>query len=224
MPSKKVLVVDDDRLIGWALKKGLSSESLALHVAENGREALAAVSADPFDLVLLDVHLPDTNGLVLMKTIQGISPGTKVIVISADVNRDTIREALSEGALQFIEKPFEIPVITDVVNTVLSRDAGRRTAGRLVCSISVRISVLDPGPDESSYDLSNLRGTALDIGRAGIRVSTEYPLRVGQQVHLESLEKEDPLHIFFPPRTAASVRWVSPCDAGYTAGLQFLSG
>jgi CheY-like chemotaxis protein len=69
MPSKSVLVVDDDKLICWALEKEFAGLGLSVHVVESGANALAELRGQPYDLVFLDIHLPDMNGLELLKQI-----------------------------------------------------------------------------------------------------------------------------------------------------------
>jgi|GEM_PF-847422 len=107
MTSFKVLIVDDNKLLCWGMGRMLKKRNIAHQVAEDGKNALSKLCETFYDLVFLDIHLPDANGLDLMQDIRRISPGTKVVIISSDGSEDNARRALAAGALMFIEKPFD---------------------------------------------------------------------------------------------------------------------
>jgi hypothetical protein len=87
----------------------------------------------------------------------------------------------------------------------------------------LRISILEPVPEEAQLDLHNLRGTMADVGSGGLRVQTDYPLRVGQSVRAHLGAGNDPVLKFVPPEATAEVVWVAPAADSFTAGLKFLS-
>jgi DNA-binding NtrC family response regulator len=107
MTSMKVLIVDDNQLICFGLGRMLSRLSLFHRAVEDGANALAEVRATFYDLVFLDIRLPDANGLDLMKELRWVSPETKIVIISSDGSETNVRRALSEGALRFLHKPFD---------------------------------------------------------------------------------------------------------------------
>lgn len=121
-----ILVVDDDRLTGWAIGKGLAEQQLPFRVVTTGTEAREAIRSNRFDLVFLDLNLPDADGIDLLGEIREISPGTRVVIVTGDVtdaNRDAARKA---GADRFVEKPFDLALIRFLASTLL-REA-RRTS------------------------------------------------------------------------------------------------
>jgi two-component system response regulator HydG len=118
--NKNVLVVDDDRLICWALERLSSAHDCSITSVNSGEEAIAALSRTPFEVVFLDVHLPDANGLELLQEVKRISPETKVAIMTADSSETVRKEALLGGAAHFIGKPFSIPEIRKIIDSVLN--------------------------------------------------------------------------------------------------------
>jgi DNA-binding response OmpR family regulator len=121
MTSMKVLIVDDNRLLCWALGRTLSRKNIVHHAVEDGKNALAEVRGTFYDLVFLDIHLPDANGLDLLQEIRRISPDTKVVILSSDGSENNIRRAHAAGAMWFIEKPYDNSEMTEVLEAVLTR-------------------------------------------------------------------------------------------------------
>lgn len=222
MLVKKMLVVDDDQLVGWALEKGLSANDFQLSVVETGREALLEIEKASYHLILLEVHLPDTNGLDLLGEITRKSPHSRVIVTGADASDQNRERAYSGGAFLFLEKPFTLSTIQSVVKGTLGHSAQRRKHTRYFCSLPLHIDLLGPFPKERPYTVGTLHGNAVDVGDAGIRLHTKYPLTEGQGVRLKFTPPSDSFLKFLPPSVNAEVRWVSRQADGITAGLQFL--
>ena len=108
MSDKKILVVDDDQDGLQLLDFALQSKGWDVAVASLGSEALELFRKDAFDLVLLDLRLPDIDGLEVMTQIKEISPDIEVIIISGYSSVDKAVEATKEGAFYFIEKPIDL--------------------------------------------------------------------------------------------------------------------
>lgn len=222
MKGKTVLVVDDNPLISWALGKEFSSLGATVTLTGTGRTALDEIRAARYDLVFLDVHLPDANGIDLLVDIGTLSPGTRLIVMSADATEENRRRAIEGGVFQFIEKPFDISEIRKVLRTVAGDDLPRRKSPRYFCRIPVRLSIVTPVPEEPGLDVHNLTGVMADVGDGGLRVHTDYPLRAGQHLRVRIEAENDPLSKFLPPRRMAEVVWVEPKGGDVTSGLRFL--
>ncbi len=223
MPSKRVLVVDDDQLVCWALEKEFAGIGLSTHVVENGADALAELRRQPYDIVFLDIHLPDANGIELLQEIDKISPDAIVIIMSGDASDTNRQHAYNGGAVQFLEKPFDLSEVHGVLMSTSGKYPQKRKHPRRICRIPLRISIVNPAPEEALYDLHNLSGTMADVGSGGIRLRTEYPLRVGQSVRAHAPSGYDPVLTLLPPQATAEVVWVVPAQDSYTAGLKFLS-
>jgi CheY-like chemotaxis protein len=222
MSQKKVLVVDDDNLVCWALRKELANHRVNAHIAGSGEECLSAVRENRFDLIFLDIHLPDANGIDLMKPIREISPDTRIVIISGDGNFQGKERALSEGAAQYLEKPFDISLVGRIAESIFLEFPRKRKHPRYVCSIPLRLSILAPSPEESQFNLDSLSGTINDVGPEGVRVNTEYPLQEGQGVRLRVDDEGDPFSKMIPREATAEVVWAVPGDGMSTAGLRFL--
>jgi len=106
---KKVFIVDDDALIRGALKHMLNQ--LGMNVAGESETAgpmLHAIKDSFFDLVVLDIHLPGSNGLETLRQIRQDKPGQKVMMISSDPTKAHVEEAIGLGVKGFIAKPFNL--------------------------------------------------------------------------------------------------------------------
>lgn len=112
--------MDDDLLVAWSIARALSSPEYCVQVVHRGEEALREIARTPFDLVLLDVHLPDANGLELLRSIRAMDPAPEVIVLSGDATEGNRERAVREGAFRFVEKPFQLVEVERVVSSALS--------------------------------------------------------------------------------------------------------
>jgi CheY-like chemotaxis protein len=221
MPQKKVLVVDDDNLICWALEKDFTGLDLDACIVGNAADAIAELRRQRFDFVFLDIHLPDMSGLEILREIDKISPGTTVIIMSGDASEVNRQRAYNGGAVQFLEKPFDLSEVHGILKST-GEYAQKRKHARYICRIPLRISILEPAPEEAQYDLYNLSGQMVDVGTGGLRLRTEYPLRVGQSVRAHVAAGNDPVLKLVPPEATAEVVWVAPAQDCVTAGLKFL--
>lgn len=104
----KILIVDDETSIRESLYQYLTKENYDVNVAPDGQTARELLSKYEYDIVFLDLKLPDMNGLDLLKEIMENSLETQVIVISAYGNIETAVTAIKAGAFDFLEKPFSI--------------------------------------------------------------------------------------------------------------------
>jgi CheY-like chemotaxis protein len=223
MSQKKVLVVDDDNLICWALEKEFSAINFDARIVGNAADALAELRRQRFDIVFLDIHLPDLNGLELLREIDEISPDATVIIMSGDASEANRQRAYNGGVLQFLEKPFDLSDVHAILRSITGQYPRKRKHPRRICRIPLRISILEPTPDEAQFDLHNLSGLMSDVGSGGLRLRTEYPLRVGQSVRAYVAAGNDPILKLIPPEATAEVVWVAPAQDCVTAGLKFLS-
>src|SRR5580693_6702304 len=106
MPKGSILVIDDEVEIREGLEALLTSESFQVTLAETGEAGLKQLEDHPFDLMLLDVSLPDRNGLELLREIRRRDPQLAIILITAYGSIDMARAAFKGGAQDFITKPW----------------------------------------------------------------------------------------------------------------------
>lgn len=121
MTSLKVLIVDDNELVCMGLGRTLGRRNIVHHAVEDGENAMSEIRGTFYDLVFLDIHLPDANGLDLLQEIRRISPDTQVVILSSDGSENNIRRALAAGALRFMEKPYDNSEVMEVLEAALSR-------------------------------------------------------------------------------------------------------
>jgi len=122
MSKGSILVVDDETEIREGLEMLLTSEGYGVSSAETGASGLAKLEERPFDLLLLDVSLPDRNGLDLLREIRLRDPQLSVVLITAYGSIDMARAAFKSGAMDYITKPWSNDeLLAQVAQAVESR-------------------------------------------------------------------------------------------------------
>ncbi|RKZ26155.1 hypothetical protein DRQ20_03610, partial [bacterium] len=106
----KLLIVDDDDALREMLRQALGKD-YRIEEAERGEEALRKMEKDEFDLCLLDIILPDGDGIELIPELKGISPSTVVIVMTGYPTVERAVDAMKKGAFDFVKKPFGVKEI-----------------------------------------------------------------------------------------------------------------
>src|SRR2546430_13738859 len=125
MSKGSILVVDDESEIREGLEVLLKSEGYGVSSAESGASGLAKLEQHPFDLLLLDVSLPDRNGLDLLREIRLRDPQLSVVLITAYGSIDMARAAFKSGAMDYITKPWSNDeLLAQVAQAVESRRVG----------------------------------------------------------------------------------------------------
>ena len=122
----RVLVVDDEPSIRTVLKAHLTRDGFDVAVASDGAEAVAALGATPYDLVISDLKMPGMSGLELLAWCIREQPGLPVILITAHGTIDAAVEALKLGAQDFITKPFDLDELKHSVEKALRVERARR--------------------------------------------------------------------------------------------------
>lgn len=116
---RTILVVDDEDEIRQSLRGVLSDEGFAVLEAGDGRRALEMVRAEPPDLVVLDVWLPEIDGIALLEQIKALHPRLPVVIICGHANIEAAVRATRLGASDFIEKPFSIEALLGSIERAL---------------------------------------------------------------------------------------------------------
>jgi len=124
--ASAILVVDDDADIREVLKDRLESMGYRVLEASTGNEALDAVEEQGLQMVLLDVEMPDMNGLQVLKEIRKRGHDVTVVMITAYGTIERAVQAMKEGAYDFIPKPFEPDHLALIVEKALERDRLKR--------------------------------------------------------------------------------------------------
>jgi DNA-binding NtrC family response regulator len=117
----KILIIDDEKLIRWALKQHLVKLGYEVATAESAEKGLAMLSESPPDLILLDNCLPDMTGIELLEKLHVRDQRFKVIMITAYDVADTKVKAINLGAFEYISKPFNLDDLTAVIKVTLAK-------------------------------------------------------------------------------------------------------
>ena len=120
----RILLVEDDPMIGEALEGALKDASYAIDWVRNGLLALAAVQAQHYDLVLLDLGLPGKDGLEVLESIRGANNPVPLLIITARDSLDDRLRGLDGGADDYLLKPFETAELLARIRAVLRRQGG----------------------------------------------------------------------------------------------------
>jgi PAS domain S-box-containing protein len=117
--ASQILIVDDEFQVRSLLEDALSYMGHRTESCSSGRNALEVFSGNSFDLVLLDVNLPDMDGFEIMAAMLDMSPGTSVIMITGDATTQAAIEALKGGAYDYLTKPIRIEDLGRTINNAL---------------------------------------------------------------------------------------------------------
>lgn len=107
MDKKNILIIDDEENILNLLKLFVEANDCDAVIEDTAEKGLAAIRNTTFDMVLLDIYLPDGNGLSVLKQILDIHPNLPVIMITGGTDMEIAEECLKSGAVDYIAKPFD---------------------------------------------------------------------------------------------------------------------
>lgn len=119
--NKRILVAESEQYVSSLISRYLSHSNYNVVVADNGKEALDMVEMELFDLYIIDIYLPQINGLELMLRIREIQPLAVVILVTDYESVDVVAQALHQGAFHYLTKPVEEEELVRAVNSGLER-------------------------------------------------------------------------------------------------------
>lgn len=126
MPVFRVLVADDERFIAEMLGEILEEQGMIPELALSGKEALEKFHSSDFDLVLLDLRMPEVSGMEVLEEIKKEDSEIPVIVITAYGSVDNAVESLKKGAFDFVTKPFKVDELLNIISRALEIERLRR--------------------------------------------------------------------------------------------------
>lgn len=154
MAQKRILIVDDEKLVRWALNQKCTEFGYQCIEAETGQAGLQSLQSESVDALLLDVHLPDMSGLQVLEKLKQGGETRSIIMMTADPQLDDVKAALRLGAYDFVSKPINFDELNVTLQNALEagslrteveslRDEVRRRAGyRDVIGVSRKITEL----------------------------------------------------------------------------------
>ncbi|MDD5284835.1 MAG: sigma-54 dependent transcriptional regulator [Desulfuromonadaceae bacterium] len=119
MQKFKLLLVEDDPLLGEALQEALTTNGYQVRWTDSAASALEAISDESFDLLLQDVKLPDADGLDILRTVLSRQPGCQALVMTGQGTVEMAVRAMKLGACDFLTKPFDVNLLMMKLERVL---------------------------------------------------------------------------------------------------------
>lgn len=125
MGQRRILVVDDEKLVRWALTQKCAEIGYQTLEAENGEEALRLLQTESVEAILLDVHLPDLSGIEVLEKLKQAGETRSIIMMTADPQLDDVKAALRLGAYDFVSKPINFDELSVTLQNALEAGALR---------------------------------------------------------------------------------------------------
>jgi len=129
--GKKILIIDDEKAIRWSLGEALKNIEYEVDDAATGTAGIKKFEDDPPDCVILDLKLPDTDGLKVLKKIKEIEQDVPVIMMTAYGEVEIAVEAIRSGAYDFLQKPFQLEKMKVSIRNALESSGMRAEIGDL---------------------------------------------------------------------------------------------
>ena len=206
MTGRRILVVDDEESVRWALRKALERANYRVDLAADGPTGLQAAEEPGVDLALLDVRLPGRDGLDVLREIRKRRPDLPVIMMTAYGTLQVAVEAMRLGAYDYIGKPFDMDEVLLVVEKALEAQALAREVARLRQTVEERFDLggivgASPAMQQIFKAVGKVAGTDLTVLLRG-ESGTGKEL-IARAVHENSRRKGRP---FVPVNCAAIPR------------------
>ena len=191
----RVLAVDDEEVVCDSIRRVLAEEGYDVSTTTSPRQGLELIGKETFDLLLLDIKMPDIDGIELLRATRGVSPETEVIIITGYATIETAVEAIKIGAFDYMEKPVSTPQLLVAVARALERRhllnltqrlrselQTRYRIGNVICSSAKMRKVMQlvakVAPTNSTVLISGETGTGKDL--------------IARAIHYNSPRKDEP--------------------------------
>ncbi|GAB4387730.1 MAG: hypothetical protein Kow0025_02960 [Thermodesulfovibrionales bacterium] len=119
--GKRILVLDDDPVVGLSCKRILGAEGYIVSSVMRGEEAIKRISNEEVDLFISDIRLPDIYGIDVLREVRQIQPKTDVVIITGYPTLEDAKESIRLGAFEYLEKPFTPDFMMNVARRVFDK-------------------------------------------------------------------------------------------------------
>lgn len=169
----RLLLVEDDPMLGAAIERGLRVGGYAIDWAETGEAALAAARAQAYDAILLDIGLPDGSGIDVLRDLRAARDLTPVIIITASGRLDRKVEGLDAGADDYVVKPFDLDELLARIRANIRRHELRPSDLLSVGDVSLDLSarIVRRGEEQTNVTAKEFRVLSALLRRAGQFIS-----------------------------------------------------
>ncbi|NOQ47333.1 MAG: response regulator [Desulfobulbaceae bacterium] len=113
--SEKILLVDDEKDFVETLAERMRSRDMNVSTCLNGKDALEKIDAESFDAIVLDLQMPEMDGIEALKRIRAKNPKLQVILLTGQATVEKSIEAMKLGAMDLLEKPTDIETLTEKI-------------------------------------------------------------------------------------------------------------
>jgi len=192
MRKVSILIVDDEIKLCKILMEIFTSEGYDVSIANNGKECNAILKAKKFDIVFLDLKLPDTNGVKILNNIKADYPDTSVVMISAYATVPITVEALKLGAEDVIEKSFDMQKIIQITKNLVEKRSLKRQKDNLTKNLLEKYEIL--GESNEIVKLKAIiekvaptNASILILGETGVGKEL-----VARNIHIRSQRSDSP--------------------------------
>ncbi len=178
---RKILLVEDEPVLREALKEWLQDDGYDVEVAATGEEALGKIKEGGYGVIVLDLRLPDIDGLQVFEEARDIKPETKGVIITAYPSKETRKRAEEMGLLDYLSKPFRIQDLENVISGALDEVSKAEPSDRNVWlklgAVSFRICTRNYECNHCAFaqDLQDRFGTIAVIGDKEIERLKQLP-------------------------------------------------
>lgn len=166
----RILLVEDDRLLGDGVRAGLAQGGFAVDWAQDGEEALLAATTAAYDAIVLDIGLPKVDGWRVLRQVRASGNAVPVLVLTARDAIDDRVKGLDSGADDYLVKPFDLAELQARLRALLRRAKAVTEPvirhGRISLDPAAHAVTLDGAPvDLSAREFATLQALLLNIGR-----------------------------------------------------------
>lgn len=193
----KVLVVDDDKVLQQSVKQALEYHHFAVEVADNGKEAVNKVYGQKYDLVVMDVNMPEMDGIQALTEIKKHDPSVIVLILTAYSNVTDAVKAVKEGAYNYLEKPISSENLVALIKRALKARSMVETVGFSSPTLSIGETATS---DDKFVGESNAMKKVFDVISKLAKVGTPVLIRgesgtgkelVAKAIHYNSPRKDE---------------------------------
>ena len=174
----RILLVEDDELLGDAIRTGLTQEKYTVDWVMDGNSADLALKSEVFDIVVLDIGLPRLSGIEVLQKMRQANNTTPVLLLTAKFTVQDRVKGLDAGADDYLTKPFDMDELSARVRALIRRGSGRSTP-----MLSHGTITLDPTSHQVTRDDQQVELSAREF--AILRILLEYQGRVMSKSRLE---------------------------------------